>query len=196
MLSSVCNLPAVPAAVRGGSYVAIEVEYLMKKFLILGVAAAALLAWILLRHSSAPHTVERRPAPDFSLTDLSGHAVTLSGTRGKVVLLDFWATWCAPCKTEIPHFIEIQNRYAGQGLQIIGISMDDEENAVRDFQEQYKMNYPVAIGNAKLAEAYGGILGLPITFVIDRRGRIYKRHVGQTESSVFEDEVRKLLAEP
>jgi peroxiredoxin len=134
-------------------------------------------------------------APDFSLTDLSGDNIHLSSYRGKVVLLDFCATWCEPCKTEIPHFIDMQNRYAAQGLQVIGISMDDEQKAVRDFQQQFKMNYPVAIGNANLAESYGGILGLPITFVIDRQGRIYKRHIGQTEPSLFEDEIRKLLAE-
>ena len=159
------------------------------------LAAAALLAWISLRHPSAPRQAELRGAPDFSLTSLSGQPLSLSTYRGKVVVLDFWATWCEPCKTEIPHFIDMQNRYAGQGLRVIGISMDDEEKPVRDFQQQFKMNYPVAIGNAKLAESYGGILGLPITFVIDRQGRIYKRHIGQTEPSVFEGEVRKLLAE-
>jgi cytochrome c biogenesis protein CcmG/thiol:disulfide interchange protein DsbE len=158
------------------------------------LAAAALLAWIWLRHPSTPHPTELRAAPDFSLTDLSGHGIRLSEYRGQVVLLDFWATWCEPCKTEIPHFIDMQNRYAAQGLRVIGISMDDEEKPVRDFQQQFKMNYPVAIGNAKLAESYGGILGLPITFVIDRQGRIYKRHIGQTEPSVFEGEIRKLLA--
>ena len=165
----------------------------MKKILIVVVVAFAIFFWIFRRHS-APHQTELRVAPDFSLTDLSGQSIKLSDYRGKVILLDFWATWCEPCKTEIPHFIDMQNRYAGQGLQVIGISMDDEEKPVRDFQQQFKMNYPVAIGNAKLAESYGGLLGLPITFVIDRQGRIYKRHIGQTEPSVFEGEIRKLLA--
>jgi peroxiredoxin len=167
----------------------------MKKILIVVVVAFAIFFWIFRRHPAAPHQTDLRAAPDFSLADLSGQDIHLSEYRGKVILLDFWATWCEPCKTEIPHFIDMQNRYAGQGLQVIGISMDDEEKPVRDFQQQFKMNYPVAIGNAKLAESYGGILGLPITFVIDRQGRIYKRHIGQTESSVFEGEVRKLLAE-
>lgn len=165
------------------------------KVLIVAVALIALLFWIFYRHPSAPHQAELRPAPDFSLTDLSGQPLTLAGNRGKVVILDFWATWCEPCKTEIPHFIDMQNRYAAQGLQVIGISMDDEEKPVREFQQQFKMNYPVVMGNARLAESYGGILGLPITFVIDRQGRICKRHIGQTEPSVFEGEIRKLLAD-
>lgn len=160
------------------------------------VAAVALLVWASHRRSSAPRQPNLRPAPDFSLTDLSGHPLTLAANRGKVVILDFWATWCEPCKTEIPHFIDMQNRYAGQGLQVIGISMDDDEKPVREFQQQFKMNYVVAMGSARLAQSYGGILGLPITFVIDRQGRIYKRHIGQTEPSVIEGEVRKLLAEP
>ncbi len=167
----------------------------MKKILIVVVVAFAIFFWIFRRHSAAPHQTELRVAPDFALTDLSGQSIKLSDFRGKVILLDFWASWCEPCKTEIPHFIDMQNRYASQGLQVIGISMDDEEKPVRDFQQQFKMNYPVAIGNAKLAESYGGILGLPITFVIDHQGRIYKRHIGQTEPSVFEGEVRKLLGE-
>ena len=132
----------------------------------------------------------------FSLTDLSGRTFSLSDSRGKVVVLDFWATWCDPCKQEIPHFIEMQSKYAPQGLQILGISMDDDEPPVRLFQQQFKMNYPVAIGNPKLADEYGGILGLPITFVIDRKGRITARHIGATDPSVIEAEVQKLLAQP
>ncbi len=166
----------------------------MKKRLIALAFVALSIAWVLACRRAGKNT-SLQEAPDFSLADLSGHPLTLANYRGKVVLLDFWATWCEPCKTEIPYFIDMQNRYTGQGLQIIGISMDDEVKPVRDFQQQFKMNYPVAIGNAKLAESYGGILGLPITFVIDRQGHIYKRHIGQTDSSVFEGEVQKLLAE-
>jgi peroxiredoxin len=165
----------------------------MKRTSVLVAIVVALVLWILLRPQQASRDAVHQPAPDFSLTDIAGRPLALSSYRGKVVLLDFWATWCEPCKIEIPHFVEMQTRYGTQGLQVIGISLDDDEKPVRDFGQQYKINYPVAIGDAKLAQAYGGVLGLPITFLIDREGRIYKRHIGQTEFSIFEKEVQELL---
>jgi thiol-disulfide isomerase/thioredoxin len=132
-------------------------------------------------------------APNFSLLDVTGQRVELSSYRGKVVLLDFWATWCDPCRDEIPHFVELQNRYRDQGLQIIGVSMDDEPEPVRDFYRRFKMNYPVVMGTAKTGELYGGVLGLPIAFLIGRDGRIRARHIGATDISVFEKEIVDLL---
>lgn len=169
----------------------------MRRALFILVAAAVLVGWIILRGPSVAnrnHAGGLRQAPDFSLTDLSGKKLVLSDYRGKVVVLDFWATWCDPCKQEIPHFIDMQKKYGPQGLQVIGVSMDDEEPPVREFQQQFKMNYPVALGTPELADRYGGILGLPITFVIDRRGHIAARHIGATDVSVIEAEVNKLLA--
>lgn len=135
----------------------------------------------------------QRIAPDFTLPQLSGQQLTLSDYRGKVVLLDFWATWCEPCRVETPFLVDLQNKYRDQGLQIIGVSMDDTPDPVHGFYQQFKMNYPVVMGNAKIGEEYGGVLGLPIAFLIDREGRIQKKHMGATDASVFETEVTALL---
>ncbi len=154
-----------------------------------GVYALHLRSAARLLPSSAQHAL----APDFSLPDLSGEQLTLSAYRGKVVLLDFWATWCEPCREEIPHFVELQKKYGPEGLQIIGVSMDDGPQPVRNFYQEFKINYPVVMGTANLAERYGGVLGLPIAFLIGRDGRIYAKHVGATDKSVFESEIVRLM---
>lgn len=136
------------------------------------------------------------PAPQVTLTDLDGQKLDLTGYKGDVLLVDFWATWCDPCRAEIPHFVQLQNKYRDQGFRVLGISMDDGSRQVREFYQTYQMNYPVAMGNAKLAESFGGVLGLPVSFLIGRDGRIYARHVGETDASVFESEIKQLLARP
>jgi peroxiredoxin len=138
-------------------------------------------------------TAELPLAPDFSLPNLTGQQLQLSSYRGKIVLLDFWATWCDPCRVEIPRFVELQNKYGDQGLQIIGVSMDDGPEPVRDFYQRFKMNFPVVMGNAKTGELYGGILGLPIAFLIGRDGRISAKHIGAADTSVLEKEIVDLL---
>lgn len=143
-----------------------------------------------------PAVVEYPFAPSFSVTDLAGQQINLADYRGKVVILDFWATWCGPCRMEIPGFVELQKELGPQGLQIIGISMDDGPQPVREFYQQFNMNYPVAMGNEKLGELYGGIIGLPTTFVIGRDGRIYDKIPGAVDRDVFVGEVHKLLAAP
>jgi peroxiredoxin len=163
------------------------------------VALAALVAVHSLRRSAAPHVATSKDhllAPDFTLPQLDGQDLRLSSYRGKVVLLDFWATWCDPCREEIPHFVELQQRYGYRGLQVIGISMDDGSDPVGPFYQQFHMNYPVVMGTAKTGELYGGILGLPITFLIGRDGFIYAKHLGATDAAVFEKEIKSLLAEP
>jgi thiol-disulfide isomerase/thioredoxin len=112
------------------------------------------------------------------------------------VLLDFWATWCDPCREEIPHLIELQKTYGDRGLQVIGISMDDSPEPVRPFYQQFHMNYPVVIGTAKTGELYGGILGLPTAFLIGRDGRIDAKLTGATDASVFEKKVKRLIDTP
>ncbi len=139
--------------------------------------------------ASAEHPL----APEFSLSTLSGEKLKLSDYRGKVVLLDFWATWCAPCREEVPHFVALQNQYRDQGLQIIGVAMDDGPEPVREFYRQFHMNYPVVMGNAKTGELFGGVLGLPIAFLIGRDGRIYSRHIGATDIALLDREIKHQL---
>jgi peroxiredoxin len=134
-------------------------------------------------------------APDFTRQDLHGHALHLAGFRGKVVLLNFWATWCAPCQVEMPTFSAWQRQYGPQGLAIIGISMDDDAAAARKLVERLKLGYPVAMGDARLGLRYGGVLGLPLTFLIDRKGVVRGRFQGETDVKVMESQVRELLAE-
>jgi cytochrome c biogenesis protein CcmG, thiol:disulfide interchange protein DsbE len=170
----------------------------LKRILILVIAATAIVGGVYFtRHSrstlTAPSTKERRLAPDFTLPQLNGQQLTLSAYRGNVVLLDFWATWCVPCREEIPHFVELQQKYGDHGFQMIGVSMDDSADPVGPFYQQFHMNYPVVIGNAKIGELYGGVLGLPIAFLIDRDGRVYAKHIGATNAAIFEKEISSLL---
>ncbi len=149
-----------------------------------------------LSHGSQPTSAsarQHRPAPDFTLPLIDGGQLQLSSYRGKVVLLDFWATWCVPCREETPHFVELQQKYGAQGLQIIGVSMDDSPEPVHTFYQQYHVNYPVVMGTADVGSAYGGVLGLPIAFLIDREGRIYAKHMGATDVATFEKDITTLL---
>jgi peroxiredoxin len=142
----------------------------------------------------ASGAVEHPLAPTFSLRDITGRPLTLSDYKGKVVLLDFWATWCGPCRVEAPRFVDLARRYREQGLAVIGISMDDEPEPVRKFYNQYKLNYPVALGNEQVSQQYGGVFSLPTTFLIGRDGRVYAKHLGAAEVSALEVEVRQLLS--
>lgn len=172
----------------------------MKRKVFAALAILAIGAYLATRHRSTPAELTRggiaairSVAPELSLTDFAGKKLELSSYRGKVVILNFWATWCEPCRAEIPRFVELQNEYRDRGLQIIGISLDDDPNPVRSFYQQLKMNYPVAVGDANVAERYGGILGLPVSFVIDRDGRIYAKHAGEVAPSLVENEIQSLF---
>jgi peroxiredoxin len=140
---------------------------------------------------------ERRAAPDFALKDAEGKLVHLSDYRGKVVLLDFWATWCGPCKIEIPWFMDFQRQNQEKGLVVLGVSMDDEGwEIVKPYLASMKVNYRVLIGNDQTAQLYGGVDALPTTFLIDREGKIAAVHVGLVDRKDFENGIDQLLQTP
>jgi peroxiredoxin len=143
--------------------------------------------------SAAP----RKEAPDFALPLITNEKDTLklSDLKGKVVILDFWATWCRPCRMEIPSFIDLYKTYKDSGFVMVGIAIDKVEK-VKKFYKRFKLNYPVVMSNKKLELAYGGISGIPTTFVLDKSGRIYKKYVGYRPKSTFEEDIKKLLKEP
>ncbi len=160
---------------------------------------AILAIYIVRRHhgsSAAISASANHIAPDFTLPQLDGQGLRLSSYRGKVVLLDFWATWCAPCREETPNLVALQQKYSPRGLQVIGVSMDDTAEPARVFYQQFHMNYPVVMGTAQTGELYGGVLGLPIAFLINRDGRIYAKHIGATNPGIFEKEIQSLLQSP
>jgi peroxiredoxin len=132
-------------------------------------------------------------APDFTLKALDGTALRLSDYRGKVILLDFWATWCAPCQDEIPLFVELQSKYRDRGLQVLGLSMDDSPEPVKKFVRKFRMNYPVAIGTQEVASQYGGIFGLPVNIVIGRDGKIKAKHLGMYDLTLLKQELTSQL---
>jgi thiol-disulfide isomerase/thioredoxin len=133
------------------------------------------------------------PAPDFKLTGLGGKPVTLADSHGKVILLNFWATWCGPCRAEIPDLIELQNKYKDR-LQILGLVVDDDDrDVIKEFVEKFGINYPVAIASDDIRFQYGGIAALPTSFVLDAEGRIVQKHEGLRDPILYETEIRSLL---
>jgi cytochrome c biogenesis protein CcmG, thiol:disulfide interchange protein DsbE len=136
---------------------------------------------------------ERAPAADFDRITLEGAPVSLARWRGKVVLLNFWASWCAPCLIEMPRFSAWQQQYGPQGLQILGISMDDSADPVKRLLSQRAVSYPVIMGDTKLAKLYGGIYGLPSSFVIDPAGHIVARYRGEADLKQMESLITSLL---
>jgi thiol-disulfide isomerase/thioredoxin len=135
------------------------------------------------------------PAPDFELTALDGKRVKLSDYRGKAVLLNFWATWCSPCKVEMPWFVELQKQYGSDGLVILGIAMDDSEAPkIAAFASELGVNYPVLLGTDQVSEEYGNVEFLPTSFYIDRGGKIIGKGTGLLGRKEIEENVRKALA--
>jgi peroxiredoxin len=138
-----------------------------------------------------------KPAPDFTLTDATGETVKLSDQKGKVVLLNFWATWCGPCKVEIPWFISFQQQYKDRNFTVLGVAFDDDGwTSVKPYLAEHKINYRVVVGNDALDKAYGGVESLPTTFLIGRDGRIASKHVGLISKPTYQDEIARLLQAP
>jgi thiol-disulfide isomerase/thioredoxin len=135
-------------------------------------------------------------APVFAVKGMDGKTVSLEQARGKVVLLNFWATWCGPCRMEVPDLVELQNRYKDR-LQVIGLVVDDaDEDAVRAFAKKYGVNYPVALATNELRIQFGGIPALPTSFIIDDQGRVVQKHIGLRDPVLYETEIRALLGLP
>lgn len=139
-------------------------------------------------------TKDRKKAPEFTLKDAAGKPVKLSDYKGKVVLLNFWATWCGPCKLEIPWFIEFEQTYRDKGFAVLGVSMDEEGwDIVRPYIAKAKVNYRILLGDDMVAQLYDGVDSLPMSFIVDRLGRIAGVHVGLVSKKDFQDEIRELL---
>lgn len=169
----------------------------MKKILGLGFAVifVAVAFGMIWETSADNHTTEasqaERKAPNFTLSDIEGKTVQLSDYDGQIRIVDFWATWCPPCKAEIPHFIALAKKYPN--VAVLGISLDQGgSKIVKEFAEEYGVNYPMLMGNRETVEAYGDIRSIPTTFVIDQQGQIIKKYVGYRAQDVFEKDILSL----
>lgn len=137
---------------------------------------------------------DRKAAPQFDLKDSNGKSAKLSDYKGKVVLLNFWATWCGPCKIEIPWFAEFEQQFKDKGFAVLGIAMDDEGwEVVKPYIEKHKVNYRVIMGNDSVANIYGGVESLPTSFIIDRDGKIAAIHIGLVSKGDYHSEIVQLL---
>jgi len=160
----------------------------------LAMALVTISAALAASQSTTPILADtRKPAPDFTLSDSKGLPIRLSKYRGKVVVLDFWATWCHGCKIEIPWYVEFQRKYRADGLSVIGVSMDEDGwKSVRPYLENNPINYSIVVGNPDLAKLYS-VEAMPVTLLIDRNGNIAASHSGIVDKATFEAEIRSLL---
>ena len=164
------------------------------------VVVAGYLLYPVVVHSVAQKIRESRgvevskKAPDFTLKEASGKRLSLSDYKGQVVLLNFWATWCGPCKTEIPWFIQFEKQYSAQGFTVLGVSMDEDGwKAISPYVAQHGINYPIVLADEEVNERYGGIDALPTTLLIARSGKVAVIHQGLAGRDEYEKEIRELL---
>ena len=155
----------------------------------------AVLSIAVLLAANTSSIAEPKPvAPNWQLRDINGEPISLADFKGKVVILDFWATWCPPCRMEIPGSVTLQRKYQDRGLVIIGVSLDKQgPSVVKPFMRELGMNYPVVMGDEKIVSDYGGIEAIPTTFIIDRQGKVVTVHQGFTGNATFEAEIRPHL---
>lgn len=159
-------------------------------------AETAIMAPAYVEPTSTARQDDMRPAPEFSLRDLAGNTINLSDYRGKVVVLNFWATWCPPCRKEIPDFNELQKQYGDRGLQFIGIALDEEGIAVvKKWVDKNPVDYPVLIGDASIRASYGEMAAIPVTILVDRNGNIRTKYIGLRQKAIVESMIVPLLAE-
>ena len=167
-------------------------------FFVGAVVAVMLFAGIRMSRGREEHPTNGQlvgaTAPDFELQTLDGSNLKLSSLRGEAVLLNFWATWCGPCKIEMPWFVELQKQYGPQGFQIIGVAMDDASNEdIAKFAKDMGVNYPILLGRESVGQSYGGVGVLPTSFFLDRSGKIIAREFGLQSRSVFVDHIKQAL---
>jgi cytochrome c biogenesis protein CcmG/thiol:disulfide interchange protein DsbE len=149
---------------------------------------------ILLFTACSAQPEKRQKAPNFSLQTQNGKVIELSKLKGKVVLVNFWATWCPPCRAEIPDFIEVYNTYKSKGFEIVGIALDEDGwSKVAPYIEEVKINYLVVLGSAKVVQQYGGIEAIPTTFIVDKNGYIAGTQVGLLSKETLEQKLKSLL---
>ena len=168
------------------------------------VVASSVLLWTAC--SEVPTTVraavkpekDRKSAPEFTLKDINGQTVRLADYKGKVVLLDFWATWCGPCKIEIPWFMEFEQQFKDRGFAVLGVAMDEDGwSVVKPYIQDLKMNYRIVLGNEQVGNLYGGVESLPTTFLIDRQGKIASVHIGLDRGKEdYKNDIVRLLEAP
>lgn len=166
------------------------------------VALAALLSSTACSNATVKAAVkaekDRKSAPEFTLKDANGQTVHIADYKGKVVLLDFWATWCGPCKVEIPWFMEFEQQFKDKGFAVLGVSMDEDGwSVVKPYLVEMKVNYRIVLGNDQVGELYGGVESLPTTFLIDRQGKIASIHIGLSRGKEdFKNDIVHLLDAP
>lgn len=159
--------------------------------------ALALLALLAPACSREPSSQEKQSAPDFALSSVDGSRVRLSDYRGKVVLLDFWATWCPPCRAAIPHIVQLQNKYRSEGFVALGMNMDQNPEDVTSFLNRVNVNYPILKTDPITLQAYGGVSSIPLAFLVDKQGYIRQRYMGYDNriAEEMERQIQTLIQE-